>query len=126
MGDVAQCGYVTFLYGGIMSTRYRGRIEITREALATLLGLPDSINIDLYFDYQKDMYQLLMRSNKEVIVNGQQLTFETEEGVMVPAVNYYLTERPKTIIAYGVDESPEPEPLPKDILDDFNDLLDQI
>lgn len=113
-----------------MSTRneFGGRILISRDAIRSLLGLPEDVRIDLYFDYEKDIYQVLMESKDAAVVNGQQITFPVEEGCMLPVVNYYLTERPKTTIVYCdefLESDPEPEPQPKDIIDDFNDLLNE-
>ena len=67
-----------------MLTKYRGRIQITREVIAALLHLPQDISIDIYHNYEQDVYEILMRSNHEI----ESLTTAVTEGEIIPIMPY--------------------------------------
>lgn len=67
--------------------QYKGRVEITREFLGFILGLPENVGVDIYHDYTRDMYNIVMRSAEPVYVNGHQVTSNVQEGCGIPFVD---------------------------------------
>lgn len=85
---------------------YKGRVEITREMLASLLGMPQGVDVDIYYEPTKDTYNIIMRSREFVSVNGEPITFDVQEGAIIPCVDGTFMQR--TLIVeedFDIDES---------------------
>lgn len=74
---------------------YGGRIEITREALACLLGFPEDVQINITYDYMTDNYHIVMQSDREIFINNEQMTYAIEKGSMLPVVGLMLPAKVK-------------------------------
>jgi hypothetical protein len=100
-----------------MNDKYCGRISVTREALAAFLGLPQSIDaIDITYDYTMDTYNFILRANKVITFQDQQLTFKVPQGMMIPNINYTPPERIIMVEETVIDEPPN----------DMEELLENI
>lgn len=77
----------------IQRNDHKGRVEITREFLGALFGLPENVEVDIYHDYARDTYNLVMRSKEPVEINGHIVTQRCPEGCEVPRVDGSFMQR---------------------------------
>lgn len=83
---------------------YRGRFEITREVLAAVLGLPDGAYIDIFYEVEKDMYSVILRSEEPLSNEDGPLTYEVPEGMIIPSIEYILPGHHPVDIVDPIDE----------------------
>lgn len=70
----------------MIEKRYKGRVVIDPDALSALFGLPEEVESRIYYDPITDSYQLIMRSEQPVTINGEPVTTLCMEGCTVEQV----------------------------------------
>lgn len=64
--------------------KYRGTIEITKEFIHQILGIPDEVEIlGMHYHFDKETLKIFLYSDKEI----EGATYKVEEGMMIPHVD---------------------------------------